>query len=100
MLEKLSYTDFTVHRNSVFNIQLSSEKCFDATLIDVSPLENKGAEDFGRTPFSLVFHIENKEQLLQQGIYRISHNAMGAFEIFLVPLGPDDSGIRYEAIFT
>jgi hypothetical protein len=37
---------------------------------------------------------------LPQRIYRVEHEALGALDILLVPLGPDELGQRYEAIFT
>jgi hypothetical protein len=30
----------------------------------------------------------------------VRHAQLGAMEIFLVPIGPDEGGMRYEAIFT
>jgi hypothetical protein len=35
-----------------------------------------------------------------QRIYRIEHHAMGTFELFLVAIGPDGTGMLYQAIFT
>lgn len=34
-----------------------------------------------------------------QRIYRLSHEELGEMEIFLVPVGPDSNGMRYEAVF-
>ncbi len=36
---------------------------------------------------------------LPQGIYTVHHPALGPMGIFLVPLGPHDGRMRYEAIF-
>ena len=36
---------------------------------------------------------------LPQRIYRLRHPALGELDIFLVPLGPDAGGFRYEAVF-
>lgn len=52
-----------------------------------------------RTPFSLVFRGPS-EILLPQRIYRLEHDRLGAFELFLVPIGPDGEGMCYEAVFT
>jgi hypothetical protein len=52
-----------------------------------------------RTPFSLIFRGP-PAVLLPQRIYRLEHATLGAFELFIVPLGPDAQGLRYEAIFT
>jgi hypothetical protein len=49
----------------------------------------------GRAPFSLVFE-GGPDPPLPQGIYRVEHDALGALEIFLVPIAAD----RYEAVFT
>jgi hypothetical protein len=38
--------------------------------------------------------------LLPQRIYRMEHEEIGVFDLFLVPIGPDEIGLRYEAIFT
>ena len=52
-----------------------------------------------REPFSLLFRGPGNLQLPQR-TYRIEHDPMGTFDLFIVPLGPDDQGFRYEAIFT
>jgi len=51
-----------------------------------------------RDPYSLVFRGP-ASPLLPQRIYRIWHHRMGDLELFLVPIGPDGEGMRYEAIF-
>ena len=51
-----------------------------------------------RVPFSLLFHGP-PTPILPQRIYPVDHGAIGAFELFLVPLGPDRVGMRYEAVF-
>jgi hypothetical protein len=40
------------------------------------------------------------EQVLPQTTYRVEHDALGSFDLFLVPLQPDRGGARYEAVFT
>jgi hypothetical protein len=52
-----------------------------------------------RTPFSLVFRGP-AEPVMPQRIYRVEHEELGAFELFLVPIGRDAESVRYEAIFT
>jgi hypothetical protein len=51
-----------------------------------------------RTPFRLLFRGPG-EALLPQRIYRLEHGAIGALEIFIVPVARDAAGVRYEAIF-
>jgi Domain of unknown function (DUF6916) len=68
--------------------------------------ENPGADGDAtrRTPFSLLFHGP-ANPFLPQGTYPLRHDAIGDFQLFLVPLGPVPIGpekglMRYEAIFT
>ena len=73
----------------------------DFELISVTELgESTGTEPpDGRQPFSIVFRGPG-DVLLPQRIYMIEHEEIGAFDLFLVPIGPDERGLRYEAIFT
>lgn len=52
-----------------------------------------------RDPYSLVFHGP-AQPVLPQRIYRLRQEQMGDLDLFLVPIGPDGEGMRYEAIFT
>jgi hypothetical protein len=52
-----------------------------------------------RLPFSLEF-LGPAEPVLAQATYGFEHAALGAFELFIVPIGRDESGVRYEAVFT
>jgi hypothetical protein len=50
-------------------------------------------------PFSLVFRGP-MEPILQQQIYRLECKGLAEpLDLFLVPIGPDASGMRYEAVF-
>jgi hypothetical protein len=51
-----------------------------------------------RTGFSLEF-LGPPGPLLPQRIYRLEHARLGTLEIFLVPLGRENRGVRYEAVF-
>jgi hypothetical protein len=51
-----------------------------------------------RFPFSLLF-TGPPEPLLSQGSYRLTNEKLGVIEIFIVPIGPDERGQRYEAVF-
>jgi hypothetical protein len=49
-------------------------------------------------PFTLVFSAEGP--VLDQRIHGLAHAALGALDIFLVPIGQDADGrVRYEAVF-
>ena len=65
-----------------------------AELIEAKPLG--GAP--GR-PFSLLFRVADGAPLPQR-MYPLGHDRLGDFELFLVPVGADEDGAQYEAIFT
>jgi uncharacterized protein DUF6916 len=48
--------------------------------------------------FSLVFRGDG-DRIHPQRIYAIEHEAIGAFDLFLVPVGRNQHGIVYEAVF-
>jgi hypothetical protein len=48
--------------------------------------------------FSLRFRGDHA-QVFPQQLYAMKHEEMGEFELFLVPVGRDDSGTIYEAVF-
>ena len=52
-----------------------------------------------RLPFVATFRGP-QEPRLPQRIYRLDHDGLGTLELFLVPVGRDAQGVRYEAIFT
>jgi hypothetical protein len=47
--------------------------------------------------FSLLFHAPGTGHLPQQ-IFTMGHAELGEFDLFLVPLGPEDDRMRYEAV--
>jgi hypothetical protein len=48
--------------------------------------------------FSLRFRGD-RASIYPQRIYAVKHASIGEFELFLVPVGRDDSGTFYEAVF-
>lgn len=67
-------------------------------LISVDKLNGAATID-GREAFAIVFRADNG-LLLDQQIYRMHHETLGDLELFIVPIGPDDKGSRYEAVFS
>ena len=57
------------------------------------------AEDATNEKFTLLFTGQIRERL-EQGTYLFEHNSLGRFEMFIVPVGRDDSSwMYYEAVF-
>ena len=65
-----------------------------AELIEAKPLG-----EVTDRPFALLFRVAGDAPMPQR-IHPVEHDRLGRFELFLVPVGPDDIGMRYEAIFT
>ena len=101
MLDKLTSADFSAHLNSSFRIHADTPGPLEAELIQVTELgaPPSDQEDTPRRAFSIVFRAP-ADLYLPQSIYPIEHPELGTLDLFLVPLGPDKQGMRYEAIFT
>ena len=77
----------------LFRLEGNGQK-LEAELVEAEPL----GEDRGR-PFALLFRVEDGPTLPQK-IYPLEHDRLGRLDLFLVPVGPDEVGMRYEAIFS
>ncbi len=98
MLEKLTLADFARCLNQVFTLRLESST-LELELITADELGTGAPDAERRQPFSLIFRGP-KEPILAQRIYALEHGTMGRLEIFLVPIGPDDAGMCYQAVFS
>ncbi len=52
-----------------------------------------------RVAFSLIFRLEKRDRFYPQGCRSLKHAHLGTETVFLVPIGPDAEGMRYEAVF-
>jgi hypothetical protein len=68
----------------------------EASLLDAAG--GQGPDGAERRQFSLLFRGPSDLQL-SQGLWLLEHEGMGELALFLVPLGPDADGPRYEAAF-
>ena len=70
-------------------------------LVEVADLgaEGAAAAPSRRRPFSLIFRAPGGVYLPQR-IYALEHPTLGRLMLFLVPLGPDQGGMRYQAVFS
>jgi hypothetical protein len=95
-LATLMPADFEPLLHERFRIAAEAAEPFEAELIAVSGSRSPGSS---RPQFSVLFR-GGPSPPLPQGIHRLEHATLGRLELFLVPLGPDASGQRYEAVFT
>lgn len=98
MLETFTIETFQPRIGEIFHMIVDGER-LPVKLTEVHPWGPGAAAGRDRKPFSLLFHTVPRAVLPQQ-IYRMEHDAMEPFELFLTPLSPDERGMRYEAVFT
>jgi hypothetical protein len=98
MLEQLTLESFQPYLQQTFQVQFDPPPCMDLTLAECE-LVSVPSSNAKRKPFRLVF-VGGRTPVLPQRIYRIAHDRVGTLDIFLVPIGPDERGMQYEAIFT
>jgi hypothetical protein len=90
---------FTPRVGEVFHVIVSETHELKVLLSEVARLGNATSHGRPREPFSLVFHAA-PDAFIPQQIYRVENAAMEPFDCFLVPIGPDANGMRFEAIYT
>jgi hypothetical protein len=65
--------------------------------MDLIELAN-GHSSLRQEQFSLRFRGD-RNKVFPQRIYPMKHDSIGEFDLFLVPIGRDDTGTYYEAVF-
>lgn len=93
----LTEKEFSRHLNTKFQLKLNGDT-LDLALIEVKAYLPQANEESGMERFSVYFDGPG-EKCLPQGLYRLTHDQMGEFDLFLVPIAKKESGFRYEAVF-
>jgi hypothetical protein len=92
MKELLQLADFTPHVHTRFSVAGLNDYYLELT--DAVDFSNRQLEQFSLN-FSGV-----SSPWLPQGLYALTHPSLGECSLFLVPNGPDASGMRYQAAFS
>lgn len=100
MLDEVTVSEFAACLGSAFRVYSETGRGMELELIEATPLgpQSRGGGSAKREGFSLVFRGP-AEPVLPQRIHAIEHATLGRMELFLVPIGPDARGMRYEAVF-
>lgn len=98
MAATLTEKEFSQHVNSMYRVNVDHEGPIELELVELKSHERAPIEPEGMERFSIYFRGPEKT-LLPQGTYRITHEQMGDFDLFLVPLAREEQGFRYEAVF-
>ena len=94
MAAALTHEEFSKHLNTKFRIHVNETEAIEAQLTEVSELLTSPRQE----RFSILFRTAN-DPFLGQGLRRFQHEQMESFDLFIVPVGRDEEGTNYEAVF-
>ena len=92
MSGKLTSRDFVPHLHTRFRVTQVQD--YELELTEVTDRSNAQLEQFALIFTGIV------SPWIPQGSYTLVHPQMKECELFLVPIGPDATGMRYEAAFS
>jgi len=93
-MRRLTWDEFADAEGAAFEVESDGCPRLEMTLAKATELESGGREGGS---FRLEFRGPF-EPVLPQGIYQF-RRAEDLFDIFVVPIGREEAGTRYEAIF-
>jgi hypothetical protein len=85
---------FAENLNSRFTLTIEPGQTMEVELIEL----HEGRPSPRYEAFSITFRGP-RDMLLPQRIYSFEHSALGQFDLFIVPVGQDEQGSYYEAVF-
>jgi len=85
---------FVENLNTNFSLQLDATQTVDLQLIEV----REGRSSPRQEQFALLFQGPLATPFWQRTWF-MRHAQLGEFELFLVPVGSDQDGLYYEAVF-
>ena len=94
MLADLTHDHFEGRAGQTFRATTGEGQILTLELTEVQV--GNPAGDGHRTPFSIELVAADH---VPQQTFQVEHDELGSFELFLVPLGPSEAGMRYEAVF-
>lgn len=93
-LDDLNSRIFAECLHTPFQIDIPGAEPLTVELVEVE--EKNYSPQFEQ--FSIVFRGP-RQAYLQQAMYPLEHAKLGRLELFLVPIGPDEQGMCYQAVF-
>ncbi len=97
MPASLTEKEFFQHVGTKFHLNVDQRE-IELELTQVKGYTSQAIEQGGMERFS-VFFAGPGDSFLPQKVYRLEHDRMGEFDIFLAPIAGDEKGYRYEAVF-
>jgi hypothetical protein len=96
-MQILTLEHFAARLNETFAVDVDQGRT-PFVLLEAAPLPHRNMQGIVREPFSLVFHNASAV-LFPQRIYQMMNPNIGEFGIFLVPIGRNQDGFLYQAVF-
>ena len=93
-MDGLTHEAFRQQAGTKIQVQVGEAGGVDLDLVEISDIKLYP----GQEQFDVVFRGP-LNAFLGQGVRPFSHDEMGQFEIFIVPIRQDEQGFYYEAIF-
>jgi hypothetical protein len=94
MSDLLEHHVFAGLLNTKFRVVVDSPDVVELELVEVSENKVTSHQEY----FTIIFSGA-PDQFLGQGTRSLQHDKMGTIDLFLVPVGKDESGIQYESVF-
>lgn len=94
MEETLSVATFQEVLNTKFRIHIDGSNTVETVLTEVSP----GRQTSRQEQFSLLFRGP-AAVAFEQATYKVEHDKLGSFDLFLVPVAATADSRLYEAVF-
>jgi hypothetical protein len=102
MIETLTLEHFTPHLGTEFVCRTTDGGAYPLRLTEAEAVGRalkSSAKAAARSPFSLLFQGP-QSPVLPQSIYPLEHAELGTLPLFIVPIGREEEGILYQAIFS
>jgi hypothetical protein len=103
LIDRATSETFAPHLGEPFSVRPQEGEPFEVVLTSCTETPYGSPEawqgELRRVPFSLIFHGP-AEWAVDQQTCSFAHPALGDFALFVVPLGPDEQGMRYEAVIS
>lgn len=94
MEASLTHEAFTQQAGTKFKVQVDENTGVELELAEVSELKLYPRQE----EFTIVFRGPSNA-FLDQGVRLFTHDQIGEFELFIVPIRQDEQGFYYEAVF-
>ncbi|HXQ69500.1 MAG TPA: hypothetical protein VN844_03400 [Pyrinomonadaceae bacterium] len=94
MEPSLTHEEFAQHAGTTFQAEVDENTNVPLDLIEVSELKVHPQQE----EFAIQFRGP-LDTFLGQGVRNFTHDQMGQFELFIVPVKQDQQGFYYEAVF-